>query len=121
MDAIKQARKAIESQYKGKCTIIEYQSYKKENKSTGKHEIAVLENQSCKLSYSSSSSLNVTDTASKVTQVIKLFIAPEITIKPGSKLIISQNGVTTEYSNSGTSAIYETHQEIELELFKEWS
>lgn len=121
MDAIKQARKAIESLYQGKCSIIEYQPYKKENKSTGKHEVTLLENQPCRLSYSSSNSSTSTDTATKVTQVIKLFMAPEIPIMAGSKLIIIQNGVTTEYSNSGKPKVYETHQEIELELFRGWS
>jgi hypothetical protein len=48
-------------------------------------------------------------------------IAPEIHVKPGSKLTITQNGVTTEYKNSGEPALFDTHQEIILELFKGWS
>ena len=43
-------RKAIEQTYTGKCTITEYQSYKK-NKSTGKKEVDILEDQPCKLSF----------------------------------------------------------------------
>lgn len=121
MNAITQAKKAIENQYRGVCSITEYQSYKKENKSTGYQEVIVLEHQPCKLSYSSIKNANSTDTATSLTQVIKLFISPDIEVKPGSKIIITQDNRTTEYKNSGMPAIYRTHQEIVLELFKGWS
>lgn len=114
-------RNAIESTYIGTCTITEYQSFKKANKSTGHQEVQVLENQPCKLSFSSISSVSEQEAASKLVQTAKVFLAPEIKVKPGSKLTITQNGVTTEYQNSGEPAIYNTHQEIILELFKGWS
>lgn len=114
-------RKAIESTYTGTCTITEYQSYKKENKSTGHKEVVVLENQPCKLSFSKITNSNQGEAAAMVIQTAKVFIAPEIQVKPGSKLTITQNGVTTEYKNSGEPAIYQTHQEIILELFKGWA
>jgi hypothetical protein len=82
-------------------------------------DIAVLSNQPCRLSYSSSGTANQTDTVSNIEQTIKLFIAPEIKIAPGSKLRITQNGVTTDYISSGVPAVYETHQEVSLELEKE--
>lgn len=119
--AVVKARKAFESLYTGKCTIIEYQEYEKANKSTGHHEVPVLEGQPCRLSFSSANSTSPTDTASQVGQIIKVFLAPEIRVAAGSKLTITQNGVTTEYKNSGEPAIYETHQEIILELFKGWA
>lgn len=62
-----------------------------------------------------------TDTAAKLTQGTKLFIAPEIKIKPGSKIIVEQNGTTTEYSASGEPAVYFSHSEYMLELFKGWA
>ena len=62
-----------------------------------------------------------TDTAAKLTQGTKLFIAPEIKIKPGSKIIVEQNGTTTEYSASGVPAVYLSHAEIMLELFEGWA
>lgn len=82
-------------------------------------DIAVLSNQPCRLSYSSYGTANQTDTVSNIEQTIKLFIAPEIKITSGSKLRITQNGVTTDYISSGVPALYETHQEISLELEKE--
>lgn len=116
------ARKAIESLYVGTCTITEQKKNQKSNKSTGFSEVVVLENQPCRLSFTTIKSTTPTEIgASSVSQVVKLFIAPEIEAKPGSKLTITQNGITTEYKNSGEPAIYMTHQEIILELFKGWS
>ena len=116
------ARKAIESLYNGKCTITEHQKVKKENKSTGFQDVVVLKNQPCRLSFKTINNTNKTDTtASAVVQITKVFLAPEIQVKPGSKLTITQNNVTTEYKSSGQPAFYGTHQEIVLELFKGWA
>jgi hypothetical protein len=116
------ARKAIESLYNGTCTITEYQKVKKANKTTAFEEVVVLENQPCRLSIQTANNTNQTETgAFALTQIVKLFIAPEIKVKPGSKLTITQNQVSTEYKSSGKPAHYNTHQEIVLELFKGWS
>ena len=116
------ARKAFESLYDGTCTITEYGKRQKANKSIAFSETVVLENQPCRLSYKTINNTSSTETgASAVTQIIKLFIAPEIKVKPGSKIAVKQNDVVTEYQNSGEPAHYATHQEIILELFKGWS
>lgn len=120
VDAWKQARKAVESRYKGLCDILEKRKVKDEvTKATVLRDTAVLSNQPCRLSYSSSGTANQTDTVSNIEQTIKLFIAPEIKIALGSKLRITQNGITTDYISSGVPAVYETHQEVSLELEKE--
>lgn len=116
------AKRIVESLYDGRCAITEYVKVKKENKSTGHEEVVVLENQPCRLSFNTINSTTSTETgASSVNQVVKLFMSPEIKVKPGSKLTITQNGITTDYKNSGEPAFYSTHQEIILELFKGWS
>lgn len=116
------ARKAIESMYDGTCTIIERQKVKLPNKSTGFKDIVVLEDIPCRLSFKTITNTNQAETGvSAVVQVTKVFIAPEMQVKPGSKLTITQNDVTTEYKSSGQPAIYTTHQEIELELFERWA
>lgn len=114
-------RKAVESLYDGICTITEYQKIKKENKSTAHEEVVVLENQPCRMSFKTVNSTNQTDTAGIVTQSIVVYLSPDIMVKPGSKLTITQNGVTNEYKNSGKPAVYSSHQEIPLELFKGWA
>lgn len=115
------ARKAIEKLYIGTCTITEHQKVKKENKSTGFADVVVLEKQPCRLSYKTITSTKQDEAAASLIQVAKVFLAPEIHVKPGSKLTITQNGVTTEYQNSGEPAVYSTHQEIILEQFKGWA
>ena len=115
------ARKAAESLYHGVCTIIEHQKIKNENKSTSFEEVVVLENQPCRLSYKTVNPTSQTDTYSAVTQAIVVYISPDIVVKPGSKMTITQNDVTCDYKCSGKSAVYSTHQEIPLELFKGWS
>ena len=115
------ARKALEKLYTDTCTIIEYQEYQKPNKSIGHREVPVLENQPCMISFKTSNSTDNTESASALSQTIKVFLAPEINVKAGSKLSITRNGVTTDYKSSGEPALYDTHQEITLELFKGWS
>lgn len=114
-------RKAIEMTYDGKCTITEHQKVQKPNKSTGFQDVVVLSDQPCKLSFSKITNTSQGETAAMVIQTAKVLLAPEIQIKTGSKLTVTQNGVTTEYSKSGEPAIYSTHQEVVLELFKGWS
>ncbi|HBE9110424.1 hypothetical protein BER37_001276 [Clostridioides difficile] len=113
-------RKAIEMLYRDKCTIVEYQPIKDPiTKRTNNEEIVVLENQSCKLSHKNITSTEQGEVA-KLTQTIKLFISPNISVKAGSKLIITnQNNITKEYIRSGEPAIYPNHQEIILELLED--
>ena len=115
------ARRAIELTYTGTCIVIEYRKKPRENKSTGFEEEIVLENQPCRLSFERILSTNQGQAAANLTQSAKLFISPEIHIKPGSKLTVAQNGVVTDYKNSGEPALYATHQEVMLELFKGWA
>lgn len=115
--AEKQHRKAIEMTYNCTCTVKEYKSVKDPvTKVTSKRDVQVLENQPCSISYSSVKSTNQTETNATVQQVIKLFIAPEITIKEGSKIFVTHEGRTTEFKHSGKPAIYSSHQEIILEM-----
>lgn len=118
-NAMVKVRKALESLYDGKCTITEQQKAKNTNKTTSFIDVVVLEDVPCRLSFSTVTNANQTDTAASVVQTTKVFLAPEITVKPGSKLSVTQNGVTTEYKASGKPAFYSTHQEISVELFEE--
>ena len=123
------ARKAVESLYDGVCDVIEYRKVTKANKSTSFEEVTVLSNQPCRLSYKASTSMSLSikstqeekDLSSSMEQMIKLFISPDVTIKSGSKIVITQNGKTVAYKGSGQPAIYKTHQEITLDLFEGWA
>lgn len=114
-------RKTIESTYNGICNIIERQKVTNANHSTSMKEVTVLENQPCRLSFKSISNTTEGETVATTKQSVKLFISPDIVVKAGSKIIVTQDGETTEYKSSGIPAVYGTHQEIILELFKEWA
>ncbi|MCQ2017284.1 hypothetical protein [Clostridium butyricum] len=117
LQARKAHRKALESTYEHFCTIKEYKSVKDEiTKVTSKKDVIVVENQPCKLSYKNITSADKNEANSTISQSIKLFIAPEIEILEGSKIVVNHNGRTTEFKNSGKPAVYYSHQEIILEL-----
>lgn len=119
---VKKARKALELLYDGSCKVIEHQKVTKANNSTGFEEVVVLEDLPCRLSYKTIDSNTQTGSgASAVIQSITLFLAPDVKIASGAKIIVTQNGVTTEYQQSGKAALYDTHQEIVLDFFREWS
>ena len=59
--------------------------------------------------------------AAQVAQSVVLYIDPSVDIPEGSKVTVTQNGVTRDYERSGTPAVYSTHQEIPLELFRGWA
>lgn len=120
--AKKAARKALEVTFDGTCTVVEYRDVEDEKTGLdGQEEVTVLKGQPCKLSYKTLRAADQMETAASVAQETKLFLAPEIIILPGSKIIVTQNGVTGEYSASGTPAVYATHQEIMLKLFERWA
>jgi hypothetical protein len=113
-------RNALEKGYTGTFTVTEHTKFIKSNRTTGFCDEVVLMNQPCRLSFSSSPSVSNGDVP-KINQTVKLFFAPDITIKEGSKITVTQNGVTTDYKQSGTPAVYDTHKEILLELFRGWA
>ena len=116
------ARAAIESLYEGKCSVfIQGKTTDPDTKETLFIETELFNDQPCKLSFSTITTTNEVGHTAGVRQVTKLFIAPELNIPAGSKLVITQRGVTGEYSNSGISAFYSNHQEIPLELFEGWA
>lgn len=114
-------RKAIEKLYTHTCSIVIKEKIKKPDHSTGFDEKKLLEDQSCRISFSSISSVNENSNAALKQQSIKLFIAPDINIPEGSKIIVNHDGIESIFSKSGVSALYPTHQEINLELFKGWA
>ena len=116
------ARAAIEALYKDKCDVIERREKTDAvTKKTGFEEVPIINEQPCRLSFGSVPSTSDGEAAEMV-QSVKLFISPDISIKPGSKIVVTQPGrEPVEYSNSGKPAIYSSHQEIELKLFERWS
>lgn len=122
-DAIRQAqrmhRKVIEETYDGICSVYEKKPvFNPGTKVTSGQEVEVIHDEPCHLSFSSANASSNTETAAIVQQTIELFLAPEKEIPPGSKIVVTQQGRTESYSQSGKAAVYSSHQEIVLELFR---
>ena len=112
-------RKAIQSLYRGTCTVKVWQSVKDPiNKIATPKEVIKFENEPCKLSYEKQTTATNTAGPAVISQTIKLSLAPELDVPPGSKIIVIQDGVTTEYARSGKPEVHMDHQHILLELFK---
>src|SRR5690554_8033964 len=112
----------LKTLWKGSCTVI--CKVKKQDPVTKRTEFveeSVYTDEPCRLSYQTLTPTINTTGVSEVIQVPKLFISKELIIPPGSKIIVTQNGRTTEFSNSSEPAVYTNHQEIVLELFKGWA
>ena len=118
---ISMAQRAIESLYFDTATIIEYQEViDSEDFSSNIQEVIAYENIPCKLSYDSTFPTDdANDGGDSLTQRTKIFISKELDIKPGSKVVITQDGVTTVYKNSGQPSRHRNHQEIKLELWED--
>ena len=118
---------AVESLYSGTCTVtVSAPTFDEITKQTSNTVTTLFADQPCRLSFISappsdklvatSQTLIHSDTprAHFVDQQIKLFIDPSLDIPPGSKISVTQNGVTSLFKSSGAPAVYSSHQEIEL-------
>lgn len=110
-------RAALESLYKGRCDIVSQKEvFDPITKQTSFEDVKVVTGQPCRLSFKTITMAQEGSGATRLSQVIKVFIAPDIEVKAGSRLVITQNGKTAEYKASGEPALYGSHQEIILEL-----
>jgi hypothetical protein len=113
-------KNALMTLWKDTFSVTEYQEAEKANGSTGFEEVIVLENQPCKLSFSTLRSTNQTDDDAYAVQITKLFCDTEIVINAGSKITVQHNGRTFEYGQSGEPGVFFSHQEIMLVPFEGW-
>lgn len=116
------ARKAIEeNHYDGTCTVTEHKKVTDEKTRISSYQdVVILEDRPCHLIFKTVTSTKQSESAAAVEQATKLLISPDVTIKPGSKITVTQAGKTADYTYSGVPAFYPTHQEIMLELFERW-
>ncbi len=110
----------LKSLWIGKCTIFEYQTTKDEiTKQSTQKQVAVVVDEPCKVSYNKEQATNIASGAAVISQSITLFVRPDLEVKPGSVIEVTQHGKTTKYKGSSKSAVYTNHQEIVLELFED--
>ena len=119
VDELKQAREAIQSMWTGICNIFGFKNSKNKYGTVVSEVKELYKNIPCRLSFKNISQAEQTESVAKTSQVVKLFIAPEVYIPPGSIVEVTQNGVTRKYKHSGISAVYTNHQEIILDAEQE--
>lgn len=109
-------RQAVESTYKGIGKLYESRKMKdEETKITREEMVPIEESFPCRLSFGTSTVKDKEGAFVKV-QETKLFCAPEIEIPSGSVLEVTQDGRTAFYEKSGYPVVYESHQEVVLQL-----
>lgn len=111
------AKKAIERLYTGLCDVYEFSQVKDPvTKITKQAEAKVISAQPCRVSYESKTSAGESEAAANLKQTITLIIDPDLDIKPGSRIVATQNGRVTEYRSAGVPRVYTGSQQITLEL-----
>ena len=111
------SKNPLASMWIGRCTISEYQDVTDPiTHQTTQQEVVVVENEPCRLSHKSESTVNEENGAPMVAQVITLFIRPDITIPAGSVIEVTQNGSTKKFKQSSEPSIYSNHQEVTLSI-----
>lgn len=115
-------KKAVQSLWVGKATITVLDGVlNPANGRTEPQERILAADIRCRISHKSVVSTEPTEEAALVAQTVTLYIDPSVDIPEGSKITVTQNGVTRDYERSGKPAVYTCHQEVPLELFKEWA
>lgn len=114
-------RDTIEKTYIGTCSIWEQKEITRPNGSTGFESIEVESGIPCRVSFKTINESIGSQNASHASTEVKLFINPDLIIKEGSKIVVTQNGRVNEYGRSGEPAIYFSHQEIILVSLTGWS
>ena len=118
-DILKTAREEIQSMWDGLCTAYEHKKSKDKYGIVNSEKVEFCRDVPCRLSFKTISQAEQTELGANVSQVVKLFISPEVYIPPGSTIEVTQNNVTRRYRHSGISAAYTNHQEIVLEAEQE--
>lgn len=114
---------AIKSLWRGKCTVT-VRNNDTTDENTGRvvvGEVDTYTNEPCRISFDTVNATQSENNAANIVQSITLYIDREVVIPEGSKITVTQNGVTAVYEKSGKPAVYSTHQEIPLEIFKGWA
>lgn len=118
--ARKRSRMAQESLYDATCSIFGQIDYTKPNGATAQKEGCYITDHACKVGKKTLIASNQTDAENTIVYTPQLFISPELDIRPGSKVIVTQikagKTIMTKYEQTGVPAVYDTHQEIIMKL-----
>jgi len=114
--------KALSKLWTDRCDV--YVSEPTQASDTGRtiqHERKVHQNIPCRLSFRRGIETigivrDVQEMAAEAEQAVRLFLAPDVDISPGSRIVIRrQDGRELRFCRSGVPAVFESHQEIRIE------
>lgn len=115
-DTVSIEREAIESTYTGKMKVTRRQMVESTtNYSTIFVETVVYEDKACALSKDRLVKANQNSDVSDIEYTLKLFCAPEIDIKSGDRIEVTQDGMQYILKHTGEPFKYPTHQEFIVE------
>ena len=100
------------------CTVYTQTQVLGENHRKTPSEVLLLENEPCRISFSSSP-VAQQGVVSKTKQDVKLFLSNRVIIPPGSKAVVTRGSASETYKTSGAPAVYSTHQEVNVEKMAE--
>lgn len=119
-------RDNLEKLYTDRCDVIEVgEVTDKITHITTHEEVVVYQDVKCRISSKTLTSTS-DDKVGEISQTIKLFIAPDITINAGSRIVVTRGGVAKSYKRSGEPFVFAdhkgvpTHQEIILEALEDY-
>lgn len=113
------ARPLIERLYRGTLTIHEWSLITDPvTHISSEVETITVADQPCMLSHTSTAPTTSAEGIPSVVKSTKIFVAPDVIIKEGSKLVVTQDGVTNTYERSGVPSVYPTHQEVSVNLME---
>ena len=113
---------AVKSLWEGKCTVTVRENKTNEaNGRTEAKEVDLCTNEPCRISFDTVQVTEPSNGAAQTKQTVTLFIDPAVSLPAGSKITVTQKGTTGVYEQSGVPAVYSTHKEVPLEIFKGWA
>ena len=114
--------------WKDSCTIKGKTTTTKTNGATAFVDSVICENEPCKLSFYPTNNNNNALAAANVhaapmVQQAKLFGRPDLDIPEGCSIsvVTHKNRKTLHYKSTGTPMLFTDHQEIVMEVNKEWA
>ena len=114
--------------WKDSCTIKGKTTTTKTNGATAFVDSVICENEPCKLSFYPTNNNNNALAAANlhaapIFQQAKLFIRPDLDIPEGCSIsvVTHKNGKTLYFKSTGTPMLFTDHQEIVMEVNKEWA
>lgn len=117
----KRYKKILSRYYTGRCNIyIKEAVTDRETHKTRAKESLLYKNIPCRLSHESKAISSAYE-RNTVTQQVMLFLDNEIEIPAGAKIEVVQDGVRNLYGAAGEPNVFETHQQVELTLWEDYS